>query len=61
MIDVLVAGFVAAMAAALLYIGAHDLAGLTNAIIMDDALALAGLLAVALGGALLHDHQREQK
>jgi hypothetical protein len=47
--------------AALLYIGAHDMAGLTNEIILDDALAGAGLLAVALGGKLLRDHQREQK
>ena len=60
MIDRLVAGVVALLTAALLYVGAHDLAGLTNEIIMDDALASAGVLAVALGCRLLRDHQGKQ-
>jgi uncharacterized membrane protein YqgA involved in biofilm formation len=52
---------VALVVAALVYVGGHDLAGLTNEIIMDDALACGGVLAVALGNRPLRDHQREQK
>jgi hypothetical protein len=61
MADYVIAGLVALVVAALLYIGGHELVGLSNEIIMDNALACAGVLAVALGGKLLHDYQRERK
>ena len=60
MVDSVVAGVVALLTAALLYIGAHDWAGISDGIIMGDALASAGVLALALGGRLLRDHQRKE-
>ena len=60
MVDSVVAGVVALLTAALLYIGAHDWAGISDGIIMDDALASAGVLALALGCRLLRDHQRKE-
>ena len=43
MINSVVAGVVALLTAALLYIGAHDWAGISDGIIMDNALASAGV------------------
>ena len=55
MIDAFPSGLVALVTAALLYIGAHDWAGVPDEIIIEDALAFAGFIAVGLGFKLLQD------
>jgi hypothetical protein len=61
MMQSIVIGIAAVVAAAALYIGVHHWAGYGDVAIRHDALALAGIIAVALVGSVVREHRRNQR